>query len=301
MASRSAARRPPATGWAVLHSYVSLIRLNRPIGIYLLLWPTLWALWVAANGRPEARLFLIFVLGVVITRSAGCIINDLADRKIDREVRRTRGRPLASGAISVAEALVLFAGLGCVAIALALMLNNLARIVAVVATVLLVLYPFTKRFLSVPQFVLGAAFASSIPMAFAATTGTLPPVCWLMFAITVIWAVIYDTLYAMVDRDDDIEAGVRSTAILFGDADRFVIAGLQVTMLLGLLMLGARVGLGAWYNASLIGVTACFIQQSVAIRNREREACFAAFLNNHYVGMLIFIGIALDYFFRPLA
>lgn len=283
-----------------MQAYISLIRLNRPIGIYLLLWPTLWALWVAADGRPEGRLFIIFMLGVVITRSAGCIINDLADRKLDREVRRTRTRPLASGVISVSEALVLFVGLGCVAVALALMLNQLAQIVALLATVLLMIYPFTKRFLSVPQFILGAAFASAIPMAFAATTETLPPVCWLMFAITVVWAVIYDTLYAMVDRDDDIQAGVRSTAILFGDADRFVIVGLQVTMLMGLLMLGARVGLGAWYNASLIGVAACFVQQSISIREREREACFTAFLNNHYVGMLVFIGIALDYFFRPL-
>lgn len=283
-----------------LRLYVSLMRLDRPIGIYLLLWPTLWALWIATDGQPDPSLFLIFVAGVVVTRSAGCIINDLVDRRIDREVRRTRSRPLARGALSSAEALVLFAGLGLIAIGLASMLNNLARAIAVAATVLLIVYPLTKRFLSVPQFILGAAFACSIPMAFAAATGELPTIAWLIFAITVIWAVIYDTMYAMVDRDDDIDAGVKSTAILFGEADRFVIAGLMVTMLLGLLMLGSRADLGNWYLAGVGAATLFFVYQYYLIRYRDRGDCFVAFLNNNYVGMSVFLGIALDYFFRSV-
>ncbi len=281
-----------------LRHYLALTRLDRPIGIFLLLWPTLWALWIASDGQPDPRLFLIFVVGVVVTRSAGCILNDLADRRIDREVRRTRSRPLARRVVSKSEALVLFAGFGLVAIGLALTLNNLARAVAVAATALMLIYPFTKRFLSVPQFVLGAAFACSVPMVFAAVSDSLPAIAWLIFAITVIWAVIYDTMYAMVDRDDDLEAGVRSTAILFGEADRFIIAGLQVSMLLGLVMLGTRVGLGIWFYASVAAAALFFLFQQWLIKERDRSDCFVAFLNNNFVGMSLFIGIALDYLFR---
>ncbi|MEM1262431.1 MAG: 4-hydroxybenzoate octaprenyltransferase [Pseudomonadota bacterium] len=281
------------TAW----QYLTLMRIDKPIGIWLLLWPTLWALWVAADGQPNGNLFAIFVVGVVVTRSAGCVINDLADRRIDREVSRTQFRPLATGQVSVAEATVLFIGLGFIAIGLALMLNPLAQVLAGAATVLLIVYPFTKRFLSVPQLVLGAAFGMAVPMAFAATTGELPAVAWLMFAITLVWAVIYDTMYAMVDRDEDIEAGVRSTAILFGDADRFVIAGLQASMVLGLLMLGSRTALGGWYYASLVAVLAFMLYQQWLIRDRDRDGAFAAFRNNHYVGLAVFVGIALDYQF----
>lgn len=294
-------QRRPSTASAPagqLRHYLALTRLDRPIGTYLLLWPTLWALWIASNGQPSPRLFLIFIAGVVVSRTAGCVLNDLADRRIDREIRRTRSRPLARGVVSISEALVLFAGFGLVAIGLALALNNLARAVAVGATILLLVYPFTKRFLSVPQFILGAAFASAVPMVFAATTDELPAIAWLMFAVAVIWAVIYDTMYAMVDREDDIEAGVRSTAILFGEADRFVIAGLQVTMVLGLIMLGTRAGLGIWYYASIFIVALFFLFQLWLIHDRDRSDCFVAFRNNNYVGMSVFIGIALDYLFR---
>ncbi|MEM8981602.1 MAG: 4-hydroxybenzoate octaprenyltransferase [Pseudomonadota bacterium] len=281
------------TAW----QYLALMRIDKPIGIWLLLWPTLWALWIAADGEPTGRLFAIFVVGVIVTRSAGCVMNDLADRRIDREVKRTQQRPLATGRVSVAEASVLFIGLGFIAIGLALMLNALAQLLAAAATVLLIVYPFTKRFLSVPQLVLGAAFGMAVPMAFAATTGELPPVAWLMFAITLVWAVIYDTMYAMVDRDDDIDAGIRSTAILFGDADRFVIAGLQASMVLGLLMLGSRTGLGGWYYTSLLAVIAFMLYQQWLIRDRDKDASFAAFRNNQYVGLAVFVGIALDYQF----
>ncbi|MEO0577107.1 MAG: 4-hydroxybenzoate octaprenyltransferase [Pseudomonadota bacterium] len=277
--------------------YLSLMRIDKPIGIWLLLWPTLWALWIAADGEPTGRLFAIFVIGVVVTRSAGCVMNDLVDRRLDREVRRTRDRPLAAGQVGVAEALVLFVGLGCIAIALAMLLNPLSQVLAACATVLLVVYPFTKRFLSVPQLVLGVAFGIAVPMAFAATTGELPALAWLVFAIAVIWAVIYDTMYAMVDRDDDLEAGIRSSAILFGDADRFVIGGLQLCMMLGLIMLGSRASLGGWYFLSLIAVGSFMLYQQWLIRDRDRDGAFAAFRNNHFVGLAVFVGIAMHYQF----
>lgn len=277
--------------------YLRLMRIDKPIGIWLLLWPTLWALWIAADGEPTGRLFAIFVIGVVVTRSAGCVMNDLVDRRLDREVRRTRDRPLAAGQVGVAEALVLFVGLGCIAIALAMLLNPLSQVLAACATVLLVVYPFTKRFLSVPQLVLGVAFGIAVPMAFAATTGELPALAWLVFAIAVIWAVIYDTMYAMVDRDDDLEAGIRSSAILFGDADRFVIGGLQLCMMLGLIMLGSRASLGGWYFLSLIAVGSFMLYQQWLIRDRDRDGAFAAFRNNHFVGLAVFVGIAMHYQF----
>ena len=296
---RPAIRRPVKQGLGEqLASYVELTRLNRPIGIFLLLWPTLWALWIAADGQPDPTIFVVFVLGVVVTRSAGCIFNDIADRHIDGEVLRTRQRPIASGRVSVGEALLLFAALGLIAIGLASMLNPLARWLAVGGGILLVVYPLTKRFLSVPQLILGAAFGWAIPMAFAASTGELNEITWLTFAIAVTWAIIYDTMYAMVDRDDDLNLGVKSTAILFGDADRFVIAGLQLVMLLGLILLGDRVGLGTWYFLG-VGAAALFmLYEQWLIRDRDRGLCFDAFLNNHYVGMAVFIGIALDYLFR---
>jgi 4-hydroxybenzoate polyprenyltransferase len=283
---------------AQLGVYARLMRLDRPIGFYLLMWPTLWALWVAGDGRPDEAIFAIFMAGVVVTRCAGCIINDIADRGFDPYVTRTRERPLATGQVSVVEAGLLFVGLGLIAIGLVTLLNPLSRMVAAAAAVLMIVYPFVKRILSVPQLVLGAAFAMAIPLAFAAETGRIPEVAWLMFAVTVIWAIIYDTMYAMVDRPDDLQIGIKSTAILFGDADRFMIGALQALMLLGLVLMGSRLSMGLWYFLG-VGLAAGFmVWHQYLIRDRDTAACFRAFLNNHYIGMAVFIGIALDYLFR---
>jgi 4-hydroxybenzoate polyprenyltransferase len=229
-----------------LWNYGRLMRIDKPIGIWLLMWPTLWALWLAGKGHPDGGLFVVFVLGVFVMRSAGCVLNDFADRNIDPYVERTRDRPIASGAVAPAEALTLFAALGLVAIGLAAMLNRPAQLLAVVGAGLTIVYPFIKRFVSVPQFVLGAAFGMAVPMAFAAQTGGVPQLGWLVFAAALVWAVIYDTFYAMVDREDDRRIGVKSTAILFGDLDLFVIAGLQLVMLTGLVFVGLRAELGLW-------------------------------------------------------
>lgn len=280
-----------------LGDYVRLMRLDKPIGFYLLLWPTLWALWVAGDGRPDEKVFLIFMLGVVITRCAGCVINDIADRRYDPYVTRTRERPLAAGRIGVLEAGLLFVGLGLIAIGLVTLLNPLAQVLAVVGAALLIIYPFIKRILSVPQLVLGAAFAWAIPLAFAAQTEAIPQTAWLMFAITVVWAVIYDTMYAMVDREDDLNIGVKSTAILFGDADRFIIGALQLLMLLGLLMLGGQLSMSGWYYLGVLIAAVFMVYHQHLIRDRNADGCFRAFLNNHYVGMAVFIGLALHYVF----
>ncbi len=283
---------------AQLGVYARLMRLDRPIGFYLLMWPTLWALWVAGGGRPDEAIFAIFMAGVVVTRCAGCIINDIADRGFDPYVTRTRERPLATGRVSVVEAALLFVGLGLIAIGLVTLLNPLSRLVAAAAAVLMIIYPFVKRILSVPQLVLGAAFAMAIPLAFAAQTGEIPEVAWLMFAVTVIWAIIYDTMYAMVDRPDDLQVGIKSTAILFGDADRFMIGALQALMLLGLVLMGSRLSMGLWYFLGVALAAAFMAWHQYLIRDRDTAACFRAFLNNHYIGMVVFIGIALDYLFR---
>ena len=234
-----------------LRNYGKLMRVDKPIGTWLLLWPTLWALWLAGEGAPDQGLFVIFVVGVFIMRSAGCVLNDFVDRKIDPYVERTRTRPLATGAVAPFEALTLFAALGLIAIGLASMLNPQAQLLAVVGAVLTIAYPFIKRFVSIPQFVLGAAFGWAAPMAFAAQTGGTPELAWLVFGTAVIWAVIYDTFYAMVDREDDIRIGVKSTAVLFGEVDLFVIAGLQLLMLLALTLIGFRAELGFWYYFSV--------------------------------------------------
>ena len=278
--------------------YAALMRLDRPIGIWLLMWPMLWALWISADGEPDPHIFLIFMAGALVTRSAGCIINDIADRGLDPQVRRTRKRPLAAGQIGTVEALAVFCGLGFVGVGLVALLNPLTQWLAAGAVLLMVVYPFTKRFLSVPQLVLGIAFGWAVPMAFAAQTGEIPEIAWFLFAITAVWAVIYDTMYAMVDREDDIVAGIRSTAILFADMDRFIIGCLQGVMLLALLMLGRRVGLGGWYFSGVVVAAVFMAYQQYLIRDRAPQACFAAFLNNHYVGMVLFIGILLDYQFR---
>ena len=284
-----------------LRNYGKLMRVDKPIGMWLLLWPTLWALWIAGEGMPDQGLFVVFVLGVFIMRSAGCVLNDFADRKIDPYVERTRTRPLATGAVAPLEALTLFAALSLIAIGLASMLNKQAQLLAVVGAALTVIYPFIKRYMSIPQFVLGAAFGWAVPMAFAAQTGGTPELAWLLFGIAVVWAVIYDTFYAMVDRKDDLKIGVKSTAVLFGEVDLFVIAGLQLLMLLGLVFVGFRAELGLWYYLSVAVAAGMMAWHLWLARDRQPAGCFEAFLKNHLIGMVIFIGIVLQYTFNPVA
>jgi 4-hydroxybenzoate polyprenyltransferase len=275
--------------------YALLTRLNRPIGILLLLWPTLWALWAAAEGVPNLHVLTVFVLGVILMRSAGCVINDFADRRIDPLVRRTRDRPIAAGRVSPREALLLFAVLCLAAFALVLTLNPLTIKLAIVGVALAAIYPFMKRITYLPQVVLGMAFGWAIPMAFAAQTGSLPKIAWLLFVVNVVWSMVYDTMYAMADREDDLRAGVKSTAILFGEADRVIIGILQVLMLLGLLLVGQQLQLGRPYYLALMVATGLGIYQQILIRRREPAACFRAFLNNNWLGAAVFIGIALSY------
>ncbi len=282
-----------------LRNYGKLMRVDKPIGIWLLLWPTLWALWLAGDGHPYQGLFVVFTLGVFVMRSAGCVLNDYVDRKIDPYVERTRTRPIASGAVAPGEALVLFIALSLIAVGLATMLNQPARMLAIIAAGLTVAYPFIKRWVSIPQFVLGAAFGWAVPMAFAAQTGTTPQLAWLVFGAAVIWAVIYDTFYAMVDREDDKKIGVKSTAILFGDVDLFVIAGLQLLMVATLIFVGFMAELGFWYYSSVAGAAGLMVYHLWLARDRQPAGCFAAFLHNHYIGLVIFIGIVLHYSFSP--
>jgi len=237
---------------------------------------------------------------VIVMRSAGCVLNDYVDRKIDPYVERTRTRPIASGAVAPLEALTLFVALGLIAIGLASMLNETARLLAIVAGGLTVAYPFIKRYVSIPQFVLGAAFGWAVPMAFAAETGETPELAWLVFGTAMIWAVIYDTFYAMVDREDDKKIGVKSTAILFGEVDLFVIAGLQLLMLLALILIGYRAELGTWYYLSVALAAGMMGWHQWLARDRQPAGCFEAFLKNHYIGMVIFIGIVLNYTFDPV-
>jgi len=284
-----------------LRNYGKLMRVDKPIGIWLLLWPTLWALWLAGEGHPDQGLFVVFVAGVFVMRSAGCVLNDYADRKIDPYVERTRNRPIPSGAVAPMEALLLFVALSLIAIGLATMLNRPARMLAIVAAVLTVAYPFIKRIVSIPQFVLGAAFGWAVPMAFAAQTGQTSQLAWLVFGTALIWAVIYDTFYAMVDREDDRKIGVKSTALLFGDVDLFVIAGLQVLMLAALVLIGLRAELGFWYYLSIAGAAGLMGYHQWLARDRQPAGCFAAFLHNHNIGFVVFVGIVLNYTFSPAA
>ncbi|HXA35211.1 MAG TPA: 4-hydroxybenzoate octaprenyltransferase, partial [Steroidobacteraceae bacterium] len=280
-----------------LRDYARLMRLDRPIGIWLLLWPTLWALWISSRGKPNPRIFIIFVLGTVLMRSAGCAINDYADRSFDPHVARTKDRPLAAGRISALEALVLFAVLSLMALMLALQLDKPTLLLAVAGGFLAVSYPFVKRFLPVPQLYLGLAFGWGIPMAFEAQFDRIPQVAWLLLLANALWVTVYDTIYAMVDRDDDRKIGVRSTAILFGDSDRHIIAVLQIMTLLSLYLVGDKIHMGYWYDAGLLAGAVFFAYQLWLIRARDRDACFRAFLNNNYFGMAVFIGMALEYVF----
>lgn len=281
---------------AKLRDYALLMRLHRPIGIFLLLWPTLWALWIAAAGRPDLHVLAVFVLGVVLMRSAGCVINDYADRDFDPHVQRTRDRPIAAGRVLPREALVLFAVLCLIAFALVLTLNRLTIVLSFAGAGLAATYPFLKRYTHLPQFYLGAAFGWGIPMAFAAQTGALPPVAWILFAANVCWAVAYDTAYAMVDRDDDRRIGVKSTAILFGRYDRFAILLFHILTIALLAWAGGHAGLGLSYHAGLAAAMIIALHQQVLIRRREREGCFRAFLNNHWFGAAVFAGLLGHYY-----
>lgn len=274
--------------------FVQLMRLDRPIGTWLLLWPTLWALWLAADGLPDIRVLIIFVLGVVGMRAAGCVINDYADRNIDGHVTRTRARPLATGKITPREALITFGILVAICAFLVLLTNRLTILLSLGGLALAALYPFCKRFTFYPQVVLGAAFSWAIPMAFAAQTGELPPMLWLLYLANLIWTVAYDTEYAMCDREDDLQIGVKSTAILFGEADRAVIGLLQGLTLVCLLVAGARFDLGLFFYLGLLCMLAGFVWQQRLIRDRDPQQCLRAFLSNHWAGMAVFIGLALD-------
>lgn len=279
---------------ARLGAYARLTRINRPIGTFLLLWPTLWALWLASDGHPAPWLFVVFVLGTFLMRSAGCAINDFADRRIDSHVRRTRARPLARGDIHPAEALAVFAVLSLAALALVFTLNRLTLWFALPGVFFAVTYPFMKRFTQLPQLYLGIAFGWGIPMAFAAATGQVPPVAWLLLIINILWATVYDTMYAMVDRPDDVKIGIKSTAILFGEMDRVIVGMLQVTVLIGLVLAGLRLHLAPVYYWSL-GAAACFsLYQQWLIRDRDPQRCFQAFMNNNWFGAAVFAGILLQ-------
>lgn len=294
--SRALRRWLPAVGrraWA----YLRLMRLHRPIGSFLLLWPTLWALWLAADGHPTPKLFAIFVIGVFVMRSAGCIINDFADRNFDPHVQRTRARPLATREVSIWEALILFALLCLMALGLVLLLNRLTQELAVIGALLVISYPFMKRYTYLPQPYLGLAFGWGIPMAYAAVTGGVPTVAWLIFIANVIWATVYDTMYAMVDRPDDIRIGIKSTAILFGDLDRTIIGILQVLLLMDLLLVGYQTRMSAVYYLGLAFALLFAFYQQVLIRRRNPQRCFQAFMNNNWFGAAVFAGILLHYTF----
>lgn len=278
-----------------LTQYFYLVRLHRPIGILLLLWPSLWALWIASEGSPSWGMVLIFVLGVTIMRSAGCAINDFADRDIDGEVERTSERPLVTGQVSPKEAIAVFVVLCLLAFGLVLLLNRQAMYMSIVAVVLAAIYPFAKRYTHLPQVILGMAFGWAVPMAFMAVTETVPPVAWLLYLATVIWALVYDTQYAMVDRDDDIRIGVKSTAILFGENDRLMIGLLQLSVLGILLLVGSKVELGLYYYLGVAVASGFAVYQQQLIWHRDREGCFKAFLNNNWFGASVFIGLVLNY------
>ncbi len=280
---------------ARLGVYARLTRVDRPIGTYLLLWPTLWALWLAAEGVPEPRVLVVFVLGAILMRAAGCAINDFADRRIDGHVARTVDRPLATGAIRPAEALIVAAVLALAAFGLVLTLNPLTVYLAFAGVALAAIYPFSKRFTHLPQIFLGAAFAWAVPMAFAAATGGVPPLAWLVFIVVLVWTVAYDTMYAMADREDDLRIGVRSTAILFGRHDRAMVGLFQCLVAIGLVLVGLQFGLGAWYFVGVAASALLFGYQQFLIHERAPALCFRAFLNNAWVGLVVFLGLVIDH------
>ena len=277
-----------------MNAYFRLMRLNKPIGIYLLLWPTYWALFLSAGGWPDIDLLIIFTCGVIITRSAGCVINDYADRDIDKHIARTRDRPIAAGEISPKAALLLFFALGLVAFALVLLTNTLTIKISFIALALAVLYPFSKRWTNLPQLILGLAFAMSVPMAFSAQTGTVTASTGWIFLATVLWTLIYDTLYAMADRDEDLKIGVKSTAILFAKYDQIFITLLQILLMIVFIKIGNLFDLGAFYDISLIIILFFMIYHQFLIKKRQKMDYFKAFINNHFIGMTLFFGVFLS-------
>lgn len=274
--------------------YCRLMRIDKPIGSLLLMWPTLWALWLASGGQPPLAILIVFILGVFFMRAAGCVINDYADRKVDGHVKRTANRPLASGAVTGKQAKVLFIALVLISFCLVLTLNRMTILLSFVGLALAWIYPFVKRVSNLPQVVLGAAFGWAIPMAFAAVSESLPLVCWLLFAANICWSLIYDTQYAMVDRDDDLKIGVKSTAILFGRYDNIIIGILQIVMLGLLAAVGHLAHLESAFYWTVLLSGALFVHQQKMTAKRDRDACFKAFRQNNYVGLVLFIGILMS-------
>ncbi|QFI39394.1 4-hydroxybenzoate octaprenyltransferase [Moritella marina ATCC 15381] len=278
-----------------IKDYIQLTRMDKPIGTLLLLWPTLWALWIAAEGVPKLDVLLVFILGVILMRAAGCVINDFADRHVDGHVKRTENRPMAAGRISSRAALSFFFALTLLAFLLVLTMNTLTIMLSFVAVGLAACYPFMKRYTHLPQVVLGMAFGWAIPMGFAAQLDTVPSYAWLLFVANILWTVAYDTLYAMVDRDDDLKIGIKSTAILFAEKDKLIVGLLQLSSLLCLGLLGWFLVLPSVYFIGLTIVAGLFVYQQTLIVGRDRAACFKAFLHNNYVGMIIFVSLILSY------
>ena len=283
-----------------LGQYALLVRLDKPIGILLLLWPTMIALWVAAEGFPDTSILFIFIAGVILMRSAGCAINDYADRHVDGSVARTRQRPLVTGKVSEKEALIVFASLAITAFILVLFLNKLTIMLSFVGVALAGSYPFMKRYHFLPQVHLGAAFAWAVPMAFTAQANEITPVTWLLFMATVLWTTAYDTMYAMTDREDDLKVGVKSTAILFGKLDKMIIGIIQAMLIFCLLLIGQRAELSGFYYAGVVAATSLALWQQYLIKDRDPQLCFKAFLNNNWFGMVLFLGLLLDYQFKGI-
>ncbi len=283
-----------------LAHYARLTRLHRPVGWMLLLWPTLWALWIAGAGRPDPFVVAVFVAGVLVMRSAGCILNDLADRRFDGAVKRTRDRPLVTGAVQPREAALLAVVLLLVALGLVLTLNRLTVLLAVAGLGWAAIYPFMKRYTYFPQVFLGFAFGWGVPMAFAALTGTVTQLGWLVFTVNLVWVLIYDTQYAMVDRDDDLRIGVKSTALLFEESDRAILGVLQVLLVIGLLLVGGQAGRGVPWLLGVVAVAGYSAWQQYLIRERDRDGCFRAFRNNNWLGGTVFVALVLDYYVNPV-
>ncbi|MGI9318950.1 MAG: 4-hydroxybenzoate octaprenyltransferase [bacterium] len=281
------------TGISIINPYLRLMRLDRPIGTFLLLWPTLWALWLASNGRPDPGIVLIFIAGTFVMRSAGCAINDYADRDFDANVERTRNRPLATGELSPGQALIAFIALLVLAFLLVIQLNSKTIVLSVAGALVAALYPFAKRLTHLPQLVLGVAFSWGIPMSYTALTGSLPWEAWVLFAANFVWIVAYDTQYAMADREDDLKIGIKSTAILFGRFDNLVIGLLHLTTLIILALLGQAQAMGWHFYLGLFAAALFALYQQYLCRRRDRNNCFTAFLNNNWFGAMVFIGIVL--------
>ena len=282
-----------------LTEYARLMRLDRPVGTWLLLWPSLWALWIAGAGRPKPKVLIVFVLGVVVMRAAGCVINDFADRDIDPHVRRTRDRPLAARLVTPHEALTLFALLIGAALFLVTRLDQFTLKLAAIGALLTVSYPFVKRVFPMPQLYLGISFGGwGVPMAFAAQLGALPRVCWVLYIAAVIWASMYDTIYAMVDREDDLKIGVKSSAILFADMDRLLIGVMQLMMLYALYLVDEDMHFGRWFEGGVAAAALLMLWQQWLIRRRDPASCLRAFVNNQYVGLAIFVGLLLQYVYK---